>query len=80
MFERLMLTEIALLLILGVLVAICIYAGRMLRELRWVNHHLHALRNKEDWLGRRVERELLALNLDRHREPIAQNGPRGSGS
>jgi hypothetical protein len=80
MFEPPTLTEIDLLLIFGALVAICIYAGRMLGELRRVNHHLHALRNNEDWLRARVERELLALGLDRHREPVGQNGPRSSGS
>lgn len=78
MLERLTLTEVGLLLILGALGAICIYAGRMLRELRRVNHHLRALRNDEDRLRARAERGLLALNLDGHGKPIAQDGPKRS--
>ena len=72
MLERLTLTEVGLLLILGALGAICIYLGRMLRELQRVNRHLRALRNDDDWLRARAERERLALNLDRHREPVAE--------
>jgi len=72
MLERLTLTEVGLLLILGALVAICIYAGRMLRELQRVNRHLRALRNDDDWLRARAERERLALNLDRHGEHVAE--------
>ena len=69
---RLTSTEVGLLLILG---AICIYGGRMLSELRRVNHHLRALRNDEDRQRARVERELLALDLDRRGEPLAQDAP-----
>jgi hypothetical protein len=72
---RLTSTEVGLLLILG---AICIYGGRMLSELRRVNHHLRALRNDEDRQRARVERELLALDLDRRGEPLAQDAPRRS--
>ena len=72
MLERLTLTEVGLLLILGALAAICIYLGRMLRELQRVNRHLRALRNDDDWLRARAERERLALNLDRQREPVAE--------
>ena len=72
---RLTLTEVGLLLILG---AICIYGGRMLSELRRVNHHLRALRSDEDRLQARIERELLALDLDRRGEPLAQGAPRRS--
>jgi hypothetical protein len=89
MLERLTLTEVGLLLILGALVAICIYAGRMLRELQRVNRHLRALRNDDDWLRARAERERLALNLDPHGEPVAEiarennissgEGPSGTG-
>jgi hypothetical protein len=72
MLERLTLTEVGVLLILGTLVASCIYAGRMLRELQRVNRHLRALRNDDDWLRARAERERLALNLDRADEPVAE--------
>ena len=72
---RLMSTEVGLLLIFG---AICIYGGRMLSELRRVNHHLRALRNDEDRRRARAERELLALDLDRRGEPLAQETPRQS--
>ena len=54
---RLTLTEVGLLLILS---AICIYGGRMLGQLRRVNHHLRALRDAEDRLQARTERALLA--------------------
>jgi uncharacterized protein YbjT (DUF2867 family) len=63
---RLTLTEVGLLLILG---AICIYGGRMLGELRRVNHNLRALRNDEDRLRARTnerssrETETTAANL-----------------
>ena len=77
MLERLTLTEVGLLLILGELGAICIYAVRMLRELQMVNRSLRALRNDDDWLRARAERERLALNLDRHGESVAEI-PRGS--
>jgi len=61
-FWQLTLTEVGLLLILG---AICIYGGRMLSQLRRVNHYLRALGSDEDRLQARIERELLALDLDR---------------
>jgi hypothetical protein len=64
---RLTLTEVGLLLILG---AICIYGGRMLGELRRVNHNLRALRNDDDRRRARTERALLALDLD-HRGEVA---------
>ena len=69
---RLTLTEVGLLLILGELGAICIYAVRLLRELQMVNRRLRALRNDDDWLRARAERERLALNLDRHGESVAE--------
>ena len=72
---RLMSTEVGLLLIFG---AICIYGGRMLSELRRVNHHLRALRNDEDRLRARTERELLALDLHHRAEPLVQGAPRRS--
>lgn len=72
---RLTLTEVGLLLVLG---AICIYGGRMLGELRRVNHHLRALRNDEDRLRARAERELLALDLHHRGEPLVQGAPRRS--
>ncbi len=72
---RLTLTEVGLLLILGV---ICIFGGRMLGELRRVNHHLRALRNDEDRLRARTERALLALDLDHRGEPLDQDAPRRS--
>ena len=72
---RLTPTEVGLLLIFG---AICIYGGRMLSELRRVNHHLRALRNDEDRRRARAERELLALDLDRRGEPLAQDASRQS--
>ena len=72
MLERLTLTEVGLLLILGELGVICIYAVRLLRELQMVNRRLRALRNDDDWLRARAERERLALNLDRHGESVAE--------
>lgn len=74
-FWRLTLTEVGLLLILG---AICIYGGRMLGELRRVNHNLRALRNDEDRLRARTERALLARDRDDRGEPLAQDVPRRS--
>ena len=74
-FWQLTLTEVGLLLILG---AICIYGGRMLSQLRRVNHYLRALGNDEDRLQARIERELLALDLDHRGEPLAQEAPRRS--
>ena len=64
---RLTLTEVGLLLILG---AICIYGGRMLGELRRVNHNLRALRNDDARRRARTERALLALDLN-HRGEVA---------
>src|SRR3989449_11648731 len=72
---RLTLTEVGLLLILGV---ICIYGGRMLGELRRVNNHLRALRNDEDRLRAPTEREILALDLKHRGEPLAQGAARRS--
>jgi hypothetical protein len=74
---RLTPTEVGLLLILG---AICIFGGRMLSELRRVNHHLRALRDDEDWQRARAERELLRYNPDRRGKPLAQGAPRGGDS
>src|SRR2546428_8589524 len=70
---RLTLTEVGLLLILG---AICIYGGRMLGQLRRVDHNLRALRNDEDRVQARTERALLARNLDGRGEPFAQEARR----
>ena len=80
---RLTLTEVGLLLILG---AICIYGGRMLAELRRVNHHLRALRNDEDRLQAQTERALLsrktliALDVDHRGEPLIQDAWKGGTS
>jgi hypothetical protein len=72
---RLTLTEVGLLLIFG---AICVYGGRMLGQLRRVNHNLRALRNDEDRLRARTERALLARDLNDHGEPFAQEASRRS--
>jgi hypothetical protein len=78
---RLTLTEVGLLLILS---AICIYGGRMLGQLRRVNHHLRALRDDEHRLQARTERALLArkaltaLDGDHHGEPLDQEATRRS--
>ena len=75
---RLTLTEVGLLLTFG---AICVYGGRMLGQLRRVNHNLRALRNDENRLRARTERALLARNLDDlddRSEPLAQEAPRRS--
>ena len=74
---RLTLTEVGLLLILG---AICIYGGRMLAELRRVNHHLRALRNDEDRLRARTERALLAADRNHRGEPLTQDAWKGGTS
>ena len=72
---RLTLTEVGLLLIFG---AICVYGGRMLGQLRRVNHNLGALRNDEDRLRARTERALLARGLNDRGEPFAQEASRRS--
>ena len=69
---RLTLTEVGLLLIFG---AICVYGGRMLGELRRVNHNLRALRNDEDRLRARTERALLGRDPDDPGKPLAQEAP-----